>query len=406
MYMFSDNSYYGIIILIIIIILYLIIIYKLFQNPPGEQMINIKPIENPTWDRNKCIYTLGETLEEVLEQYNIKKTNNGNATMRVPCTYDEINKEINEMNPKRDQRIFIIHDADHIAAKDYLWKLMVQHFGVAQASKLMPNTYIMYSGSDMERFKKDYKPGKLYIMKKNIQRQEGLKITDSYDEIINSRKEYVVVQELLQDPYTISGRKINMRLYVLVICQDDNIDIYVYNNGFMYYTKDLFKAGSRDFGPNITTGYIDRQVYQENPLTLQDFRSYLDNTQRQLSVSEKQVKQQGLKLSDVVFSRIYKLLHKVFLSAVGSICTGNKLKSAITFQLFGADIALNNELQPTIMEINKGPDMGAKDERDAEVKKGCTRDMLRILGLININGPNGFIKILDKEGDQFNHIAL
>ena len=28
---------------------------------------------------------------------------------------------------------------------------------------------------------------------------------------------YVVVQELLQDPYTISGRKINLRVYVLVV---------------------------------------------------------------------------------------------------------------------------------------------------------------------------------------------
>lgn len=404
--MFSDKNSYGEIILILIIAFIFLITYKLFQGSWSgrEHLINIKPLESPTWNRNYCQYSMGQTLEDILSEYNIKKTN-GKSGMFLPCAYDEINKEISQITPNKDQRIFIIHDADNIAAKDYLWNLLVQHRGINQAKILMPNTYIMYSPEDMNRFKNEYTKGKLYIMKKNIQRQEGLKITDSYDEIINSKDQYVVVQELLQDPYTINGRKINMRFYILVICNEDNIDVYVYSNGFMYYTKELFKTGSKDLGPNITTGYIERHVYEVNPLTHEDFKKYLDKN-RGVSIPEKLVKSQGFKISDILFNRIYNLLREVFMSAAGHICTGNKLKSAITFQLFGADIAISDQLWPTIMEINKGPDMGVKDERDSTVKRGCTKDILRLLGMINEEGPNGFIKILDKEKDKMNPVCI
>ena len=39
------------------------------------------------------------------------------------------------------------------------------------------------------------------------------------------------------------------------------------------------------------------------------------------------------------------------------------------FQIFGADIAPDENLNVTIMEINKGPDIGFKDERDGNLKK-------------------------------------
>ena len=41
-----------------------------------------------------------------------------------------------------------------------------------------------------------------------------------------------------------------------------------------YHTPKFFDYNSIDL-KNITTGYIDRQVYVENPLTTQDFRDIL-----------------------------------------------------------------------------------------------------------------------------------
>jgi hypothetical protein len=78
----------------------------------------------------------------------------------------------------------------------------------------------------------------------------------------------------------------NLRIYVLVVCNKNNYNIYAYINGFMYYTSKFFEKNSMDFDKNITSGYIDRQVYKENPLTHEDLREYLDSD-RQLSEFEK-----------------------------------------------------------------------------------------------------------------------
>ena len=49
-------------------------------------------------------------------------------------------------------------------------------------------------------------------MKKNVQRQEGIRITKDFDQLLNGIKdEYIIVQELLQNPFLVNGRKINLR---------------------------------------------------------------------------------------------------------------------------------------------------------------------------------------------------
>ena len=51
--------------------------------------------------------------------------------------------------------------------------------------------------------------------------------------------------------------------------------MYVYNDGFMYYTPRIWKPKSRNLNEIITTGYIDRQVYVDNPLTIKDFGLFI-----------------------------------------------------------------------------------------------------------------------------------
>jgi hypothetical protein len=339
---------------------------------------------------------MGETIKNVLKKNGIKHTDKDDWVLYLPCTYNNLSKEIADVKPSRpDQRIFLIDNADEISGKNSLWSHLVSAYGREYAMRIMPNTYVLSDVDDRRLFEKEYDPNKLYILKKNIQRQEGLLITDDKNVILNGDKEnYVVVQELLQDPYLIDGRKINMRFYLLVICKDGDIDAYVHNNGFMYYTADKFKAGTKETGPNITTGYIDRQVYVDNPLTHEDLRRYLDDRNRVLNKEEISILMNSDRISDVLFESAYNVLSDAVASMRGKICHQGHLKSAISFQLFGADIAINDRLEAQVMEINKGPDLGAKDERDKQVKYSVVTDMLKVMKIIP-DSKHDFIKILD-----------
>ena len=367
------------------------------------------PITSITWKMHNCKYTIPENIKLVFDENNIKENNNtskSNINMQIqiqihlPCTYDKTEQEINNMDLKKniENKVYILHNADQIAAKNLLWINLIAKYGLEESLTLSPMTYILYEINDIKRLKHDYKQNKLYILKKNIQRQEGLKICNELDDILKHKNEYIIAQELLQDPYLINGRKINLRIYVLVVCNKDNYNVYIYNDGFMYYTKELFEVNSLEFGPNITTGYIDRSVYKKNPLTHQDFRKYLDTNNRKLTstststlIEEKINK--NTKLSDYIFNNVHELIKKVFSAFYGNLGYGEKLYNHLSFQLFGADVAIDKNLNAKIMEVNKGVDLNSKDKRDGALKKGLITDILKTINAVENDDNNKFINI-------------
>ena len=367
----------------IVLCLFITLLLLLLYVEPIEGMIDIPNInkQHVTFARNKeCKYLMNKTIKHIFDKNNVKEDNDWN--LYLPCTYNNIDKELSSIKIKNDnQLIFIINNADQLTAKQLIWINLVKFYGREKAKKFMPTTYVLNDKNDVQIFKKEYNKSKIYILKKNIQRQEGLKITNDKSVILNALNDkYIIAQELLQNPYTIDDRKINMRYYMLIICKNNEVNLYVHNNGFIYYTKSNFKIGSLSKDSNITTGYIDRSVYQKNPLTHNDLYVYLD-------------KKYGRGTGNKLFNAVCDMLSMI----VNSIPLFSKknMKENITFQLFGADVAISDTLQPMLMEINKGPDMTSKDERDKKVKHKVITDMFKIMKLLPSKGNNSFVKVLE-----------
>lgn len=357
----------------LLLILFIMIFLVLISFTTEKFKIISKP---KYWTRTKCDYNLSKTIINVLKKNDIKYSNDKYAELVLPCKYDEIDKEIYNISALPGQKVFIIDGADYIASKDLIWESLVKKYGINKAKKLMPNTYIIASYTDIKRLYNEYDSDKLYILKRNVQRQEGLKIINNINDLIYNYPLYTVVQELLQDPYILNTRKINIRFYVLVVCYRDKKDVYIYDDGFMYYTKGPFIKNTTTFDNNITTGYIDRKVYEENPLTISDFKKYL-----------------GPQSSKIMFDKVCNLMRLVFDALIDKLGKSKKLYNLVSFELFGADIALNKNLDPMLMEINKGPSTEPKDKRDAIVKFNCVQDVFKTVGLIE-NKNNHFIKII------------
>ncbi len=372
-----------------------------------ETFVSLEKIDGPLkWNRNQCNYLMGETLSKVLTDSNINKTDKEDWNVLFPCTYDNLDSEINKLKLKENdvqQRVFIVNNADEICAKNLLWKNLVNYFGRNDATKYMPMTYVLSNDDEMKLFDKEYKQNKLYILKKNIQRQEGLLISNKYDEIINAKKDnYVIAQELLQNPYILNTRKINMRFYILIVCQKNDMQCYVYNDGFMYYTKDPFVKNSLKSSTNITTGYIDREVYKTNPLTHADFKIWLDNSERNLSPIESEYLNNNPDklLSEHVFDRIYYTIKQVFFALRPKIMSDSKLKNTTSYELFGADIAPNDILESQIMEINKGPNLEKMDDTDGKLKYGVHKDALAVLQFESDGKAENYIKLFETNENE------
>jgi hypothetical protein len=376
--------------------------YEDFNNIQDHTIgINNNIIFNKLYYGLVCEYERAGCFYEALVNNNFKSTDNIlEASLIVPCTYETTEKELLELRKKNidknifgnNVRIFMIKNTDYLVSKIELWLKIKEKYGAKIAQTIMPYTWDLNNNNDLKDFRSNFKKNSLYITKNNNQRQEGLLIQDNVDEICNSKDKYLLVQELLQDPYLINGRKINLRVYCLFIRDSNgNSRTSIYKDGFMYYTADLFAKNNKDFTKNITTGYVDRKVYEENPLTHDDFRKYLDSD-RKLSDIEKYIKNKNIKLSEYVFTNIYMLLKNVFeiyLNILGINTPG------VGFQLYGADVAINDELKPLLMEINKGPDLRAKDGRDKKLKLKLSEDILSSVGLLPNNKTNNFINMID-----------
>jgi hypothetical protein len=272
--------------------------------------------------------------------------------------------------------IYGLAGSDAIASKSSLAYNLIKQYGIAASGTMMPVTFIIDNDAidserELEMFNAQYDPNKMYILKKNIQRQEGVKLTSDKAEILDVFKNpsgYVVCQELLQDPLLVGGRKVNIRIYMLIVSRPGGItNIYTYKDGFMYYTPEMFRAGYYSTATNITTGYIDRQVYVDNPLTYQDLLTHL-----------------GVNGASLLDQNINRLLGRVANAYTPLFKAANETtkSDAIRFLIYGCDIAPDQALGAKIMEVNKGPDLSYKDERDKTLKLGMFKEALEIAGVI------------------------
>ena len=325
---------------------------------------------------------LPRAIKEVIEERKMKKVDGSAWDYFIPCGYTYCERDVRGfVNEKTGKKIFMIDGCDWLASKLGLWDVIKREYG-KKAYKIMPQTFILNDKRDMFKFSRFFDRRKKknekckFILKNYKQRQEGLRLADNMKDIKEGVKnDFKIVQDYIENPFIINTRKINLRYYLLVVCHHGKIGGWIYRDGFVYYTPKPFKKYSMDFNRNITTGYIDRKVYDENPLTLEDFRKHIGEEKAKLWDKE-----------------VNRKMNQVMKALSAEICSDSKLSKHIKFQIFGADVAPSDKLTATIMEINKGPDIGFKDEKDGNVKKNMIRGAFNIIEPLD-DEKTGYVRI-------------
>jgi len=327
--------------------------------------------------------SLPSLLDKVTKKFKMNN-NKDDWDYYFPCEYNTCEAKVKEFESLNgSKKIFLIDGCDWPASKIHLWKLLKSYYGV-NAEKLMPKTFLLDEEDDLKQIKSHFDKNKtkrnnhMYILKNYAQRQEGLKLVDSYEDIQNGYNDgYFLVQDYLYNPYLISKHKINFRYYTLIVCRNGKVEGYIHDAGFVYYTPKFYDENDLDFNKHITTGYIDRKIYDENPLTLDDFRAHLEKESPGSS-----------KLWD---KNVNNLMHDIIQAISMKVCKNKKLQKHTLFQLFGSDVAPSIDLSASLMEINKGPDLGAKDEKDKAVKYSVQEDIFKVVD--QNDEPHRFVRV-------------
>lgn len=252
--------------------------------------------------------------------------------------------------PRRVRFLGGLAGVDALADKASLCRIM-------RPSEYLPRTFILPQEEDAMRAAMGASPDAAFILKTNEQRQQGHQLVRGKD-AIQLNKRFVVGQEMLRDPLLVGGRKVNLRIYVLMT----NRAYQMFDDGFVYYTPKPYVPDSVDAAEVITTGYIDRRVYDENPLTVQQLLRHL-----------------GPAAGATLRRNIERMVSAVGAAYLPHIKRANAGAKQVRFMILGFDVAPDARLGVKLMEINKGPDLTFKDERDRAVKVRLASTVLRLL---------------------------
>lgn len=373
-------------IIIYLFILFILFIYMIYRNKYilKENFSNL--IEN-NYKYYRCNdKPLGDVIQKIFNKYNIIHSNH-DWDIYIPCGYNNVEDELLNItiydNPFK-KFIFGINGCDFIVSKNEIWKSLVECYGRFEASKLMPETYILDDPNEILLFSKYFNPSEnnIYILKKNIQRKEGLKLTRDYFDIIHSVKEdFKVSQKYIKNLFLINGRKVNLRFYLLIIIKNNYIYFYVSNIGKCIYTNKMYNDDDLDFESNITSYNFDVNIYNKNPRDFDELKMFINNYY------------QNDHSASTLFNKINTLIKQVCLCLSNKIYQSHNIKNTTSFQLFGGDIIITNDLHPYLLEFNKGPDMEPKDKLDGILKETIQKDIFKMLGIIHDDHPNSYYLI-------------
>lgn len=378
------NTYIYISFCIIVIGIIFIILFNYVSGTIKSTIENelMPSIDNGQLTYFKCAgKTLNDATLKGLQTTEFKKGASANtSSLYIPCDYNYIEIELAKMTPSNQTKyIYAIKGCDSLCGKDSLWSILNLVYGREEASKIMPQTWIIDDEEDnaLDTYYQTHRAAQpAFILKKNIQGKRGLKIADSLDmiyEIVSYDNAYKVAQLYIKNSYTINDRKLNIRLYVVISCFRKQIQWFIYNYGKCIYTNKKYDPVQSFMGNNINdkeqhfTSYNlnTKQVYitEKLPETLQDFALFIDANQYAK-----------------LWAQICAKLSAIKKAFAGSLCNLESLAEQICFQLFGIDIIIDADtMEPYILEFNKGPEMTYKSPGDNTLKQQLITDILDMI---------------------------
>ena len=171
----------------------------------------------------------------------------------------------------------------------------------------------------------------------------------------------------------------NMRLYYVIRKYNGKIQFFVNKNGKVLYTKN--KTGNYITFETHITSQMDVELYEKENIP-HDFKN-LKNV-----------------MGEEAYERIWeKIIDKItdLSKAIAPLVSENTThENKVCFQLFGMDIILESDGEPYILELNKGPDMKIKCEKDKKLKEDIFESTFQVVGLLkNRLKSSNYVKVYE-----------
>ncbi|XP_056455926.1 probable tubulin polyglutamylase TTLL9 isoform X2 [Gadus chalcogrammus] len=180
--------------------------------------------------------------------------------------------------------------------------------------------------------------------------------------------ESYVAQRYIENPYLISGRKFDLRVYVMVTSYIP-LKAWLYRDGFARFSNTRFSLSSIDDQyVHLTNVAVQKTAPDYDPekgckWQIQQLRRYLTAKHSRETV-------------ETLFKEIDNIFIRSLLSVQKVI-----INDKHCFELYGYDILLDDCLKPWLIEVNASPSLTASSQEDYEMKCRVLEDTLHVVDM-------------------------
>lgn len=235
----------------------------------------------------------------------------------------------------------------------------------------------------VEAFKRT--PGATWIMKPAGSAQgRGIFLTSKLSEVVafakdtrflpaeerdkQDAKPAYIVQQYIENPYLVGGRKFDLRLYVLVTSYQP-LQCWFYREGFARFSGAAYTLSDlSNVTVHLTNVAIQKQAdgYDES----KGCKWLLSQLKRYL------IARHGRAKVDATF----KAIDDLFLTCLRAV-QPTMTPDRHCFELYGFDVLLDSNLKPWLMEVNGSPSLTADTVVDYKLKHGLLVDTFNVVDL-------------------------
>jgi tubulin polyglutamylase TTLL9 len=255
---------------------------------------------------------------------------------------------------------------------------------LSEAAKynFFPSTFVLPSeyGLFLEEFKRN--PHTTWIMKPIGRAQgKGIFLFTKLGQIADWRKDHkwkadgpqaetYIVQRYIHDPYTIGGKKFDLRLYVLVTSYTPLV-VWMFRQGFARVSNTRYGGSNVDHDNlfmHLTNASIQKQSEdydkaQGCKLDLKSLKLFM-------------IARHGKQAVNAMFYEMQALITRSLLSVQKVI-----IQDKHSFELYGYDVMIDSHLKPWLIEVNASPSLSADTDGDYQLKYGIVEDTLDVVDI-------------------------
>ena len=285
-----------------------------------------------------------ETINKYFEEKNWNLMTNSNEE-NIYVDVDYPNKTCNKC-----KIINQFNDIDMIGNKKKQYLNILKY--KKDLPEYIPKTYI-FTKETIEDIITIFDGTTWIIKPENSLARNGIELVQSFQETKEHISKYSwnewIIQKYIQNPLLINNKKFHFRLYVIVIKNNDNVNVYFYNKGFMYFSKKEYTLDNLNKDVHLS-GENNKEAVKVFPeYFIESFNEEIYNTS--------------------IIPQFKEIVENTILSVYEKIeCPNNDVDNHKCFKMLGYDILIDDNYKLYLAEINarlislKYPPQGFKEE--------------------------------------------